>query len=80
MSLSASSKDNLSMGGGRGGVGAGWLQDGSRTLHLLCTLFLLLYQLYLRSTGIRSQRLGTPVLKDEPCDCPLENHTVVSEA
>ena len=56
----------------------GWFQDGSRALHLLCTL--LLYPLYLRSSGIRSQRLGTPVLKDEPCDCPLEKHTVVLEA
>ena len=36
---------------------------GSSTLHLLCTLFLLLlYQLHLRSSGVRSQRLGTPDL------------------
>ena len=33
-------------------------------LHLLCALFLLLlHQLLLRSSGIRSQRLGTPVLE-----------------
>ena len=37
-----------------------WFWDGSRVFHLLCTLFLiLLYQLLLRSSGIRSQRLGT---------------------
>ena len=43
------------------GIGA-WFLDESRKIQLLCTLFLLLlYQLYLRSTsGIRSQRLGTP--------------------
>ena len=36
-------------------------QEDSSTLHLLCTLFLLLlHQLHLRSSGIRSQRLGTP--------------------
>ena len=34
-------------------------------LHLLCTLFLLLlHQLHLRSSGIRSQRLGTPALHE----------------
>ena len=43
-----------------------WL-DGFRVspsaLHLLCTLFLLLlHQLHLRSSGIRSQSLGTPAL------------------
>ena len=38
-----------------------WFQDDLSTLHLLCTLFLLiLHQLHLRSSGIRSQRLGTP--------------------
>ena len=37
-----------------------WFQDDSNTLHLFCTLFLLLlHQLYLRSSGIRPQRLGT---------------------
>ena len=41
----------------------GWFQDDSSTLNLLCTLFLLLLnQLHLRSSGIRSQRLGTPDL------------------
>ena len=39
----------------------GWFQDDSSALHLLWTSFvLLLYQLHLRSRGIRSQRLGTP--------------------
>ena len=33
-------------------------------LHLLCTVFLLLlHQLHLKSPGIRSRRLGTPVLQ-----------------
>ena len=37
----------------------------SSTLHLLCTLFLLLLcQLHLRLSGIRSQGLGTPVLRN----------------
>ena len=46
------------------GVGEGF-QDDSSALHLSHTLFLLLlHQLHLRSLGIRSQRLGTPVLKD----------------
>ena len=41
----------------------GWFQDDSSAPHLLCTLFLLLWhQLNLRSTGIRSWSLGTPVL------------------
>ena len=41
----------------------GWLGDDSSVLHLLCTLFLLLlHQLHLRSSGFRSQRLGTPAL------------------
>ena len=41
----------------------GWFGDDSSTLHLLCTLFLLwlLHQLHLRSSGVRSWRLGTPV-------------------
>ena len=43
----------------------GWFHHDSITLHLLCTLFpLLLYHLHLRSSGIRSQRLGTPALKN----------------
>ena len=45
-------------------MGAGWFQSNSRALYLLCTLFLLLLnQLHLRSSGIRSQRLGTPDLE-----------------
>ena len=40
-----------------------WFWDDSSAFHLLCTLFLsLLYQLLLRSSGIRSWRLGTPIL------------------
>ena len=47
-------------GGGEGG----WFQDNSSTFHLLRTLFLLLlHQIHLRSSGIRSQRLGTPALE-----------------
>ena len=50
----------------------GWFRDDSNTLHLLRTLFLLLlliHQLHLRSSGIRSQRLGTRVLEglEERC-------------
>ena len=49
----------------------GWFGDDSRALHLLCTLFpFLLHQLLLRASGIRSQRLGTPALKD-PSSMPL---------
>ena len=39
-----------------------WFWDDSSTLHVLLTLFLLLHQLHPRSSGIRSQRLGTPAL------------------
>ena len=42
------------------GIGGGCFWDDSSVLHLLCTL--LLHQLHLRSSGIRSWRLGTPVL------------------
>ena len=43
--------------------GGGWFQDDSSALHLLCTLFLLLlHQFHLRSSGIKSQRLGPPGL------------------
>ena len=53
----------FSMNQGDGGGGGKWLQDDSSALHFLCALFLLLlHQLYLRSSGIRSWRLGTPVL------------------
>ena len=46
----------------------GWFGDDSNALHLLCTLFiLLLYQFPLRSSSIRSQRLGTPALEAAPC-------------
>ena len=46
---------------GVGGNGC-WFQDDSSPLHLLGTLFLLLlHQLHIRSSGIRSQRLGIPV-------------------
>ena len=42
----------------------GWCGDDSSALHLLCTLFLLLfYQLLLKSSGTWSQRLGTPGLE-----------------
>ena len=45
-------------------VGGKQFGDGSSALHLLCTLYLLLlHQLYLRSSGIRSQRSGIPGLK-----------------
>ena len=37
----------------------GWFQDDSNALHLLRTLFLSLHQLHLRSSGIRSPKLGT---------------------
>ena len=44
--------------------GEGWFQDGSNALHLLRTIFLLLlHQLHLRSSGIRSWRLGAPTLE-----------------
>ena len=52
-------EDNFSKDQGRGG----WFRDDSSALHLLCTLFLLLlHQLHLRSSGIRSSGLGTPAL------------------
>ena len=51
-------------------VGCGWFRDDSSALHLLCTLFLLqLHQLHLRSSGIRSPRLGTPGLNHKLVDC-----------
>ena len=49
-------EDNFSTG-----CAGGWFQDDSSALHLLCTSFLLLiHQLQLRSSGIRSKKLGTP--------------------
>ena len=54
-------ENNFSMDWGRG-----WFHDVSSALHLLCILFLLLlHQLYLRSSGIRSWRLGTLALGDQ---------------
>ena len=42
----------------------GWFGDDSSTLHLLYTLFLLLlHEIHLRASGIRSQRLGNPALR-----------------
>ena len=57
-------EDNFSMGQKVGGGERRWFGDDSNTLHLSCTLFLLLllYPLHLRSSCIRSQRLGTPAL------------------
>jgi len=43
--------------------GWGWFWDDSNTLFLLCTFFILLYQLHLGSPGIRSWRLGTPTMQ-----------------
>ena len=49
----------------------GWFLDDSSELHLLCTLFLLLlHHLHLRSSDVRSQRLGTPIVNDNL----LDNH------
>ena len=43
----------------------GWFQDDLSALHLLCTLFLLLLcQLHLRASDIRSRRFKPPVLND----------------
>ena len=47
----------------------GWFGDDSNALHLLCTLFLLLHQLHLKSSGIRSWRFRTPAL--EKCLFPV---------
>ena len=59
------------------GVG-GWFQDDLSPLHLLCTLFLfLLHQFHLRSSGIRSHRLGTPVFQ-EVRDVPGQKVTPLS--
>ena len=54
-------EDSFSMDQGREGGGCFW--DDSGTSHLLWISFLLLlYQLHCRASGIRSWRLGTPVL------------------
>ena len=51
--------------------GRGWFWGDSRALHLLSILFLLLlHQLHLRSSGIRSWRLGTPALSNFPTAFP----------
>ena len=55
-------EENFSMDWGcRAG---GYFQDDSSTSHVLYILFqlLLLHQFHLRSSGIRSQRLGTPAV------------------
>ena len=45
--------------------------DDSSTWHLPCTLpLLLLHQLHIRPSGIRSQKLGTPDLKESSLTCP----------
>ena len=45
-------------------LGGGQFWDDSHTLHLLYIFFLLLLRkFHLRSSGIRSQRLGTPALE-----------------
>ena len=66
-------------------MGERWFGDDSSTLHLLCTLFLLLHQLHLRSLSVRCQRLGTPALTQrlakmfwspkELCQTQLTSHT-----
>ena len=58
------SQTRVSIHAHKGWWGEGeWFQNDSSTLHLLCTLFLLLlHQLHLRSSGIRSWSLGTPAL------------------
>ena len=44
----------------------GWFRDDSSTLHLLCTLFLLLlYQLHLRSSDFKSWRCRAPGLLED---------------
>ena len=60
----------LFQGRGRGR----WFQDVSSMLHLLCILLLiLLHQLHFRSLGIRSWRLGTPVLQFRLKPCVLSS-------
>ena len=62
--IGSQSQTRVSMCAHMGWRGEGeWFRNDSSTLHLLCTLFLLLlYQLHLRSSGIRSWSLGTPAL------------------
>ena len=57
-------EDNFSTDQSRGA--GGWFQADSHALYFWGAVFLLLlYQLHLRSPGMRSQRLGTPVLPHE---------------
>ena len=53
------------------GGGRGWFAGDSSTWHLLCVFFLLLllHQLHLTSSGIRSQWLGTPGLRSPSVTC-----------
>ena len=63
--------------------GEGWFGDDSSLLHLLCTLFLLLlHQLHLRSSGIRSQTFGIPALKHiwSPSPCHRTKFSLLSQA
>ena len=56
------------------GVG-GYFQDDSGTLHVSCTLFLLLlHQLHLKSSSLRFRRLGTSGLQDT---VPISEHDLV---
>ena len=60
------------------GVGSSFGDDLSR-LHLLFSLFLLLlHQLHLRSSNIRSQRLGAPGVEDKPVASPACSHGACS--
>ena len=45
--------------------GGGWFGDDSSAFHLLCSLFLLLHQLQLRSSSIRSWRLEGPAAEED---------------
>ena len=65
--------------------GRGMVWGDSRELHLWCTLFLLLPQLHLGSSGIRSRRLGTPALlrhqeAEADCLCPFAASSPVEGA
>ena len=65
--------------------GGDWFWGDSRELHLWCALFLLLPQLHLGSSGIRSWRLGTPALlrrqeAEADCLCPFAASSPVESA
>ena len=51
-------EDSFSMNWGRRW---GWFGDDSMALHLLCTFLLFLHQLFLQSSDVGSQMLGTLV-------------------